>query len=48
LKILDDADRSAALIRSLPNGSDGGGVRLMRPMREIQPRGVHAPFDQAV
>jgi hypothetical protein len=48
LKVLDNADRGPALIRSMPNGFDGGGVRLMGPMREIQPRGVHALLDQAV
>jgi hypothetical protein len=48
LKVLDNADRGSALIRSMPNGFDGGGVRLMGPMREIQPRGVHALLDQAV
>lgn len=47
LQILDDRDRRPPLLRSLPNGFDGGGVRGVGAVGKVQPGGIHALFEQS-
>src|SRR5215831_678982 len=48
LKILDDRHGSPTSLRRLANGLDGSGMGGMTAVREIQPGGIHALFDQPV
>ena len=48
LQILQHGDRRVATVRHCSNGFQRGGVALLRAMRKIQARDIHAGLDQPI
>jgi hypothetical protein len=48
LQVLNDGDRRPLSGSCLTNGGDRGRMRLVGPVREVQPSRIHPTGDQAI